>query len=345
MNATLTADNHAVLHQLLAASQAFALHGKGTTNHCPMALSALAGMQADEARLREFFAHWQEKFAIEEPALTITVARDAWRAQLGQYDNFAALQRCFHDWMWESGVDVVLQEVLGSIEFAPASGAFHSVIRLAYGLENGNVCEVAAGLAAMVVSHLPLPAPLAAPAADAASALAQISAVMAGTDYEASWITARLRAVAADARFAANLAPIPYNAALIEELAKLALAAYWQTRDFTVLHMVTGMHAVRLLFARLPEPLVARLLPPLWSAVAGAYASVGAPALQTHAQALADAAAQDPQLEAADWGPVLAKARQSNNDHVIKLIYSCQEENRHRPDPLYFAVARRMANV
>ena len=52
------------LHQLLDANQAFALNGRGTTNHCPMALHALHEMGASPARLQRFFAHWQANHAL-----------------------------------------------------------------------------------------------------------------------------------------------------------------------------------------------------------------------------------------------------------------------------------------
>lgn len=52
------------LHQLLDANRAFALNGRGTTNHCPMALHALHEMGASPARLQRFFAHWQASHAL-----------------------------------------------------------------------------------------------------------------------------------------------------------------------------------------------------------------------------------------------------------------------------------------
>ena len=52
------------LYPLLDANQSFALNGRGTTNHCPMALHALHEMGASPRQLRRFFAHWQTTQAL-----------------------------------------------------------------------------------------------------------------------------------------------------------------------------------------------------------------------------------------------------------------------------------------
>ena len=52
------------LYSLLDANQAFALNGRGTTNHCPMALHALYEMGASPQQLQQFFTHWQNTRAL-----------------------------------------------------------------------------------------------------------------------------------------------------------------------------------------------------------------------------------------------------------------------------------------
>jgi hypothetical protein len=335
----------ATLHALLDANARFDLSGKGTTNHCPMALIALSEMGASDARLEQFFAHWEQHFALPAATDVPPVARENWLNELGG-DNFAGLQRCFIDWMDEmgggqAGVDQVLQAVLRQIPFAPASGAFHALIRLAYGLASAHVPEIAAGLAYLVVGNLAIPAlPDHTPSVDRPEqALAMLSQAMAESRYPGPSIVGRLRAVVADARFAASLRQVAMDSDFLAQLARIAIAAYWQTRDFTVLHMVTGVHAARLLFARLPQPLVQQLLPELWLALCAAYVSVGAPALINY-QSLVDQLDQTNLAE--DWPAVLALAVNSNNDHLIKMTYSCHQENLQYPSPLYFATAQRL---
>ena len=340
---------HPVLTELLDANRRFALNAKGTTNHCPMALIALAQMGADAQRLRQFFNHWEQKYALPAPAIGTLIARTNWRSALGETDQFEALQACFEAWIMDDGIDAILQQVFSSIPFAPATGAFHGLIRLAYGLEAAHTGEMAAGLAYMVIGHLAVNGSEngsengAAKVTSAAQGLATLSSALAGCEFSGAPITGKLRGVAADPRFIAALPKMPTTSAILEEIAHLAIAAYWQTKDFTVLHMVTASHAARLVFARLPADWVTRLLPQFWNAVCAAYVSVGAPALTPVAALEAQAKAQAPsQTRAEDWPKLFQAAVAANNDHVIKMSYTCYCENLIHPSPLYFASAKRL---
>lgn len=330
------------LFTLLAANRRIALSCKGTTNHCPMALVALAEMGADGARLAQFFAYWEQKYALPAADTVTPVAREHWQSELGG-NNFTGLQQCFIDWIDEAGIDPVLQAVLQTIPFAPSSGAFHALIRLAYGLSSQYIPEIAAGLAYLVVNNLALPAlpEAAACVAHPDMALAILSQAMAGSQYPGPSIVGRLRAVAADARFAPALRQVPLTPDFLAQLAQIAIAAYWQTNNFTVLHMVTSMHAARLVLARLPGKWHPRLLSELWLAVCAAYVSVGAPAL-TAPQSLIEKLNPDQRGGEQEWASLLARAILSNNDHVIKMTYSCHQEHLQYRSPLYFAAAKRL---
>ena len=50
-------------------------------------------------------------------------------------------------------------------------------------------------------------------------------------------------ATVSDRRFAAASSRPPISAALLPGLARISIALYWQTADFTVLDMVTASHA------------------------------------------------------------------------------------------------------
>jgi hypothetical protein len=325
------------LTRLLDANRAFALNGRGTTNHCPMALCALAAMGASDRRLEEFFAGWQKRRAI------IPVRRDGhdsaalrrdYPGKLGELDAFGALRDSFAQRIDEVGADAIVREVLQDIPFAPASGAFHAMIRLAFGLEARHSGEIAAGLAALVCDNLALGIDLRGrkPAASAGDGLAVLSRALAGRDFAGGWITERLRAVAGDARFQAALTAAPGGETLFDDMALAALAIYRQTGDFTALHMVTGLHATRLVFARLPPGMVTASMPELWVAFCAAYVSIGAPAV-------IDLPASEAEAVPADWGRLFEAAVGSNDDHDIKFVYTCQRENLHRPTPHYYAAA------
>ena len=136
------------LHHLLDANRAFALNGRGTTNHCPMALHALHEMGANPRQLQQFFAHWQANHALpggeqqqgDEEELQFVRLRQQLATRLadeGWLPTFASLL--------EQGL-------------SPAGGAFHPLIRFACALENGHLGEQAAALAAWQCSPLQVPA-------------------------------------------------------------------------------------------------------------------------------------------------------------------------------------------
>ena len=117
----------------------------GTTNHCPMALTALAAMGASSQRLEEFFIHWQEQYALpamQEEGEPIVYAEGAYTPG----EQGPILPSC----------KLALPSALQSLEkhrfsvkcWQPcrlhrSSAAFHALIRLAYGLQAEHGAEIA----------------------------------------------------------------------------------------------------------------------------------------------------------------------------------------------------------
>ena len=325
------------LHELLDANARFDLAARGTTNHCPMALAALAEMGASPARLQEFFDMWEREYALSAPPVDTIIVRREWSSHLGNTAAFGALRLCFLDWMADDNPDTVITAVLNDVPFAPATGAFHALIRLAYGIEAAHRGEIASGLAALISSHLPIDVDFAEnpAAASADAAFVRVARAMGDDVVQGNSITARLRAVAGDDRFRRAILAPPVTSSLLDDIARAAIAAYWRTPDFTVLHTVTATHAARILFARLDNSLVEQLLPGLWVALCAAYATVRKPL---------DVEAATPGIDAG-WNEVCQRAMVSNDDHVIKMTYTCLCEDRREPSPLYLASAARVVGM
>jgi len=337
------------LHRLLDDNARYAADNGGMANHCPMALCALAAMGAQPARLQEFFDKWEGRFALAAKPAVRSVNRETWPFSLGDASAFTALCGFYEEWIWSAGADAVLAQVLSRIPFAPASGAFHALIRLGYGLEAEHVGEIAAGLAALVSGNLyiDMGSRQRVPAASVQQGLAVLSRAMNGKTFTGDWIVARLRAVGADPSFYATLpaAPAQPQQQLLDDMAQAAIALYWQTNNFTALHIVTGLHAARRVMAQLPATLAQRLLPDLWVAFCAAYVSTGAPPLAaSHVTLHATLPEEELLADSADtWHDLFTTAIASDDDHVIKLVYTCYCENRRAPSPLYLAAAARRA--
>ncbi|WP_230414132.1 questin oxidase family protein [Collimonas silvisoli] len=336
---------------MLDANVRFANDNQGFANHCPMALCALAGMGAQPARLQEFFDMWERRFAAAARPVVKPVSRDvnhdinreAWLACIGDANAFPALREYLEEWIWSAGADAVLEQVLSRIPFAPASVAFHALIRLSYGLEAQHVGEIAAGLAALVSGnlHIDMGPEQRPPAASVNQGWDILSRALGGAKFTGDWITTRVQAAVADPRFRATLPAAPPQPGLLDDMALAAIALYWQTNNFTALHIVTGLHAARRVLAHLPAALAQRLLPDLWIAVCAAYASIGAPPLAASNAMLND---DESLVDSADaWQDLFTTAIASDDDHVIKMVYTCYCENLRAPSPFYLAAAARRA--
>ena len=328
-----TAEN--LLQHLLDENARFALDARGTTNHCPMALIALARMGATPDRLQAFFARWTDKYAITETQPHTPIGVDQWLAHVGNPASFSSLRRYFSEAIRRDGAPAVIGDVMRRAPHAPATGAFHAIIRLAYGIEAGHVGEMASGLAAYVAVNLPVDIDLKGrqPALSVEAGLAGMSSRLAGRDWPVGSITGRLAAIAADPDFRQALRAPPAGAGLFDDLARAAIALYWQTADFTVLHMVTGVHAARSLLAQVPDDLEQQLQTALWAAFCAAHVSVGAPPLL----------AVDAPTATAAWPDVMRQAIASDDDHVIKMVYTCFKESMRYPDSsCYLAAASRI---
>lgn len=329
------ADSEAVLRRLLDANQEFALDGRGTTNHCPMALTALQRMGASGRRMQAFFEFWRQKYANPALPASLVIEEASYGKLLGDREAFSSLQQAFRRRIEESSAEAVIKEVLLTVPFSPATTAFHALIRLAYGLDAQHAGEIGAGLAAMIVANFPIslaqkPSPRAKTLFDG---FAVLSAAMSGRVFAGRMITEKMRTVVQDEDFARCVPACPDSPDFLSDLAQLALAAYWQTKDFTVLHILTVVNAVRVIVDAVPELDSEHFREQLWLALCVAYVSIGAPALQdlpTCEQALEVRVAQ-----LLPWSDLFALATMLNDDHAIKLTYSCYRENMLRPSILY----------
>jgi hypothetical protein len=324
------------LQYLLDENTRFALDARGTTNHCPMALVALARMGATPDRLKAFFAQWSENYAIDETQPGMALAGDDWLAHVGNPAAFGSLRRHFAAAIGRDGAPAIIAEVMRRAPHAPGTGAFHAFIRIGYGLEAGHGGEIASGLAAYVATNLPVDIDC----TDRRAALsveegfAGLSGQLAGRDWPVGSITGRLEAIAADPTFRRILQSPPAGASLLDDLARVSITLYWQTADFTVLHMVTGVHAARIVLAQLPASMARPMEASFWAALCAAYVSVGAPPL----------VAPDAPKPQAAWPDVLRRATASDDDHVIKMVYTCFQESKRYPDSSwYLAAASRLA--
>ncbi|MDR7270358.1 hypothetical protein J2X20_003016 [Pelomonas saccharophila] len=309
----------AQLHHLLDAGAALSPTYRGRlSNHLPMAQQALLELGASAARLQAwsegYEAHLEPRVAAR-PA-SITVHRD-----LGRPDSEVAWQAHFAARTAQDGAAAALREALPLLLPGTGAIAFHGLIRTGHAVLAGHEGELAAGLAHWAAHFLPLPTTADGPPLELADWLQVLRQLPRPVYPAGGLITDRMQAWGNTPDFAAVAGRLRHGPDTLRELALLAARTYAATGNFTVLHLLTGSHAMSVLEPWWPAPELA----PSFSiaAAAGLLASGAEPAW------MLDRPPSRP------WPALLAAACEQDDAHVIKLTHAAWRLGRRWPDPAW----------
>jgi hypothetical protein len=238
----------------------------------------------------------------------------------------------FAEWIAQEGASDMLGPVLPQLMSGVSAAAFHGLIRTAYALRSGHLGELADALAywacrhqRLGAMHHPQAGTVRAPVTDDPVAL--LRELRAGRS-RAELISDQIRDAAADGRVNRVAARLFVDEGTPERLARAAAFAYAHTGNVTALHLVTGTHAMRVVTRFVDEPLAAWAW--YWQAFAHAVVAARLKPL--------------PPAPLRPWATLVAKARSSNDEHLIKLVESCREEEKayaRRGDALWREAASR----
>ncbi len=313
--------------QLDAALQLPPEDSRALTNHLPMALQALYSLGASPQRMEDFFTHYARRFqGMQLPAPT-TPASD-WRRVRGEVKAYPALLAHFQQWLARDSRDTVLREVVPDLLSGVAAAAFHGAIRTAHAVESAHSRELAAALAYWACRWQPLALPASGPAPMPFGIWTE-RLVAGAKDWssDGTLISTRMDSATRSPLYqelAGSLQPATDLATQLAALAGLAVKGYVASRNFTVLHMVTGLRAVRVLQPWVDDS--PELRATLVHACVATYVAAGVkPTRLAH--------------EPLTWPQVIVTATASSDDHVIKLVHACREEARHCGDGLYLQAA------
>ena len=296
----------AALLALIDAGAGFdAEYADGLSNHRPMALLALAGLGADDAQLQRFARHYDARLRPAPPPVRWP-AGDAWASHLGDRAAWPAYRDLFLHWLITEDASAVLRQVLPVLMRGCGGAAFHGLIRTAYAVQALHRRELADALAYWACCWLDLGPPMQGRRSDVHAVLRQLHAV----PGQHRLIADAMQAAALQPGFNAAVAQLRVTPASLQTLATLAAHAYAATRNFAVLHLVTSAHALRTLLPYLDDALPA--LQTHWRAYAAAVCAAG----------LRDGVAPTP----LPWPEIVRAALVSDDDHVIKLVHSCREQ-------------------
>lgn len=287
----------------------------GFINHLAMSLVAATRLGATDDELREMFR--------SQTGGTFLLRRDEpdW---LG--GDTAAVER--------DGIEPTVRRKLPDLVDRPLSQFFHAVIRLELAVDAAHPGQVANALRNLADHGGPLASP---PSGEGGESLAAVLSALRSHPEREQGSFGEMRSYAEEPWFADTVARLRWEDGLYDDLASTAVAAHLALGDFTTLHMVTGVRAVRALSAFLDEGPRREL------------------ALHTaHAVALLSAVLLDDFDDDrgrsvgpvdADWSDIGRAAIGTGDPHVVKLVYAARLEEAATGDPRYRTVAVRQARL
>lgn len=328
-----------ILKELLMRSQEFGCeYENGLSSHLPMALVALQRIGASGQQLTEFYSYYSQ--TLEKPAPDdVRIDPSTWLQFLGRHQFNQSYRKFFLEEIKRTGAESVLSIYLPQLMEGISGGAFHPLIRLAYGIEESNSWEMAEALASWCMAYQTLgPISVAIdskPSMSLDENLKELAiAVRADSvTVEGETVFARFKCVAESAAFKKFCAASHSLDLSLPKIADAAVRLYLSTSDsFIALHCVTATHALRIAKPYLNDLSLNRFL---WQAVCATYVIVQFPSIT------------EPVLPSRlpSWDEIFDRAKNQTNDHVIKFAYSCHCEFQQYRNPLYQLAAARKVKL
>ncbi len=247
-----------------------------------------------------------------KPASEPPLPNGDWQSAIGKPAFEVTLATKFAAGLQTKGREALLREVIPRLTPALASQAFHGLIRTAYAVESGDEIDIPDALTSWVIGYEALgrsDEPRFDTLTDAFAAMNRDDRFP--REIKGRGISGQILTVVAIPAFDDYRCPI--RKLELADLVKVAALLFLSKGDFTVLHLVTACHAVRIL-----QPyLGAGALDYLATAMLAAYATIGRPDFKVAPETASDLP---------DWATLAARAIKSDDEHDLKLVYSCQQE-------------------
>lgn len=298
-------------------------------NHLPMDLVALERLGATPERLTAYRDHYVRRLEPRSQTSEIEICEDNWQSFLGQNKYHAEYLKYFKDRLDRQDFRRVLRNHVPTLFRGVGGGAFHGLIRLGYALDTQSSEEIMQALAYWSISYLELKVESKGQTKEPKEIFAELNAAFHGFKPDASNIARRMEIIAELEQFQTICSQVRIGEDAYKLIAPLVLALFLQTQDFTALHAVTSTHAFRIVSRYLAEDVsIAR---DLFIALAAAYVSIRAPKVE----------GLDANLQVGSWDQLAQKAIGSDDDHIPKIVFSCQQEFLANKNAAYFAAADR----
>ncbi|MDQ2677529.1 MAG: questin oxidase family protein [Actinomycetota bacterium] len=240
------------------------------------------------------------------------------------------IERMRRDGIDGGGIEREVRRRIPAVIVAPESQFFHAPIRLELAIDAGHAAQVANALENWEAHDTPLPER---PDGDGDLGITEVVRRVLAHPSAGPGSSLDVHGVAAQDWFVAEMDGLRVDDRTLDELAAIAAASHVEPRHFGTLHLVTGTRAVRALAPYLGPDDQRELALRTAQSVAAAMVSFGASLPPADETAARRAAAP------AEWQGLARAALDSNDPHVVKLVYASMLEEQATGDPLYRALA------
>jgi hypothetical protein len=314
-------------------------------NHAPMVLVALSGIGGSPQDMRRFFEHYRKAKNLRPFGATVApLDASTWATAIGDRHGEPDLRVFFLAEVDRMGVDAALRLYLPVLAPGIGASAFHALMRLAYAILRNDPSDIGIALAYWAASYLPLPPSTGAPAvtADPAEVLRLTAAIEPLHHlplHELLW--QNMRDASAVPAFAPVVDWLEIGPGTLEKMAAVALSLFAATQHFAALHVITGLHWIRVVAAHCDKPTLHLMLRSFWQGIAALMGELGFPELPA-----TETVERWRHLPAPGWPEIFKAAAMSYDEHDISLAFSASEEMKVYGDPLYrVATARRLGLI
>lgn len=299
-------------------------YNNGLSNHLSMALIALFFLGAKCDNLQRYNDKYIPRLsAIANDDLEINA--DNWKNYLGKHAHYLSYFRFFQRECTSSSVDCLLVRYLTPLLPGLGADAFHALIRLAYAIDlyhymarhEGEffhkdmvvaINEILFSLAYWADSYLPLPI------VDRTSTLSAILPKMESANLSIDFSRERLiykqMLMASRTDIYCELATqLQATTETYTQISQIVLDLYIRYPNFTLLHTFTSLEALNALLPYIDDKISA--INHYWRVFIASYLTVNKATSY-----------KQPEVKLGSWSNIKNNAIVSNDEHVIKLVYS-----------------------
>lgn len=215
------------------------IYSGGLTNHLPMVITALRLLGVEDEVVEEI----AEKYVGDKSIVDLSnsgIENDAFN------DEYVRLSNFFLGEIQDKSVEVVLKSTLSENQYSLQSGLFHGLIRIAYAYLENNDLLIAQGLAyfELIKEELRLKGKA---AEDVKSSFKTLIEARQGLNLDEMYTMQKINALLEKEEIADNLFYFNDFIKHKEQAVSFFVDYYNKTKDFYILHVITGYHALHVL--------------------------------------------------------------------------------------------------